>query len=291
MPRKKDSVQTLEELLDFTYRSIWKGSKGERTALMNAKDCIDILGRDMRVKDLDSRHIAQLIVRFRDGSKLAPGTINRKLAALSKMLSCAVDLELINRKPRVPRQKEPEHRTRYLTLAEEKKMFRLIKDEDEELERLCVFLVDTGCRVSEALRLRWEDIKDGWVEIKQTKAGEPRRIPLTGRAQLVLGKQLGSGALGPFENLSQNQLSYVWGKVKRQAGWVDDAELVPHCLRHTCASRLLQNGVGLVTVQQWLGHKSLQMTLRYAHLAPRQLEEAGKVLDRLAAPNDDGEVQ
>jgi len=58
-----------------------------------------------------------------------------------------------------------------------------------------------------------------------------------------------------------------------------DEQFIPHCLRHTCASRLVQRGVPIMVVQEWLGHKTIQMTMRYAHLCPTNLEAAVKVLE------------
>lgn len=72
-----------------------------------------------------------------------------------------------------------------------------------------------------------------------------------------------------------------------------DAQFTPHCLRHTCASRLVQSGVGIRVVQEWLGHKTIQMTMRYAHLSPTSLHEAAaKVVGAAKAhsPNDTLEV-
>ena len=67
--------------------------------------------------------------------------------------------------------------------------------------------------------------------------------------------------------------------MRTDMGLDDDKEFVLHCLRHTCASRLVQKGVQIQVVQQWLGHKSIQMTLRYAHLNVNNLMDAVHVLN------------
>ena len=59
-------------------------------------------------------------------------------------------------------------------------------------------------------------------------------------------------------------------------------DFVAHDMRHTCASHLVQKGVNLVVLQQLLGHETLEMVKRYAHLAPNNLTEAAQVLSKVA---------
>jgi site-specific recombinase XerD len=60
----------------------------------------------------------------------------------------------------------------------------------------------------------------------------------------------------------------------------DEEDVVPHILRHTCASRLVRGGIDLRRVQMWLGHQTLEMTMRYAHLASHDLDMCVPVLER-----------
>ena len=61
--------------------------------------------------------------------------------------------------------------------------------------------------------------------------------------------------------------------------WANDKEAVPHALRHTFCSRLVQRGVPILTVKELAGHLSLETTLRYAHLAPHNLVDAVNLLE------------
>jgi integrase len=73
-----------------------------------------------------------------------------------------------------------------------------------------------------------------------------------------------------------------WDRLRVRMGMEEDPNFVPHILRPTCASRLVQKGVHLQVVKEWMGHKAIQTTLRYAHLAPKQLHDAVKLLDQAA---------
>jgi integrase len=91
----------------------------------------------------------------------------------------------------------------------------------------------------------------------------------------------GKGAgKGPFSHLTQVHFRKIWLEAKIEAGLGKDTQVVPHILRHTCASRLVQGGVDIRRVQMWLGHQTLQMTMRYAHLATNDLDPCVEVLER-----------
>ena len=70
-----------------------------------------------------------------------------------------------------------------------------------------------------------------------------------------------------------------WDRVRLLMDKEDDPEFVPHALRHTCCSRLVQRGVPITHVQRWMGHNSIQTTMRYAHLMPHDLFAAVAVLE------------
>lgn len=79
-----------------------------------------------------------------------------------------------------------------------------------------------------------------------------------------------------------NWLRATWDQARSAMGFAHDKGFVPHALRHTCASRLIQRGVPLKVVQEWLGHKTITVTMRYAHLAPANLMAAVEALEPAA---------
>ena len=234
----------------------------------------------MKVSELTSGDLQRLTLELRKLGN-SNGTINRKLAALSRMLTTAVEGGLLDDPPKIRRLKEREHRTRWLSFDEERSLFAALEARDPLIRQFCIFLVETGLRVGEAQHLRWSDVKlrEGVIAVRGTKGDLPRTVPMTDAALEVVKRR--SGGAGPWSDIAHARLRYIWDLAKKDAGLDNDEDVVPHVLRHTCASRLIQNGAGLLTVQKWLGHKQLSMTLRYAHLAQAQMEAARDVLDKL----------
>jgi integrase len=134
-------------------------------------------------------------------------------------------------------------------------------------------------RVSEALGLRWRDIQGKMATIHNTKNGDSRSVPLTKRL-LKLLESLDKDGAGPFCTLNRFRVSDVCQWARERTSMKGDKEVVPHTLRHTCASRLVRRGAPIFMVKEWLGHKSLVMVQRYAHLSPEVLTDYVKLLDK-----------
>ncbi len=205
-------------------------------------------------------------------------TINRKMAALSKLLRKAYKMGEIFSLPEFIRQKERAGRIRFLEYEEEQRLFAAIRSRCEDSYRLSIFLVDTGCRLGEAIGLTWNDIQDHRVTFWFTKSNRSRTVPLTRRVRKVLDIPH-EKLKGPFSMLNQIRYRAIWNEAKLEVGLGRDDQVVPHILRHTCASRLVRGGIDIRRVQMWLGHQTLQMTMRYAHLATNDLDSCVKVLE------------
>src|SRR5690349_1400150 len=113
-------------------------------------------------------------------------TINRKMAALSKLLRKAYKMGDIHSLPEFRRQKERSGRIRFLEIDEEERLFAEIYRRSEHYWQLSMFLVDTGARLGEATGLHWNDIHDGTVTFWLTKSGRSRTVPLTQRVRKIL---------------------------------------------------------------------------------------------------------
>lgn len=208
-------------------------------------------------------------------------TINRKMAALSKLLRKAYKMGDVYSLPEFKRQKEKAGRIRFLDQDEEDVLFSEIRAHSELYYRFCTFLVDTGARLSEGTDLRWSDVTSQRATFWVTKSGRSRSVPLTKRAAAAIAAS-DRRKPGPFCEIDHQRFRIAWHNAKDSIGLADDPDVVPHVLRHTCASRLVQGGIDIRRVQMWLGHQTLQMTMRYAHLASHDLEMCVPILERAA---------
>lgn len=204
--------------------------------------------------------------------RMKPATALRELTTLKSILNKAFREELLAQVPPFPRIKVEPGRCRWLTVDEEK---RLLLASPPHLRALIAFAVDTGGRRSELLKLDWQnvDLNRGFVTFRKTKNGEDRSVRLTDRAKHVLTK-LGPKEKGPVFTYRGQAIKCVktaFGKARERAG-IEDFRF--HDLRHTFASRLVQQGVSLYEVMHLTGHKSFAMVQRYAHLAPDFQERA-----------------
>lgn len=238
---------------------------------------IDEILKGVRFTGFDQAMLDSVIGSLRERGN-SNATINRKMAALSKLLRKAYKMGEIYSLPEFIRQKERAGRIRFLEHEEEKRLFTTIKARCEDSHRLAVFLVDTGCRLGEAIGVTWNDIQDHRVTFWLTKSNRSRTVPLTRRARKA-ATIAHEGRKGPFSMLTQVRFRQVWNEAKIEVGLGSDDQVVPHILRHTCASRLVRGGIDIRRVQMWLGHQTLQMTMRYAHLATHDLDSCVKVLE------------
>lgn len=273
---------TLRELVDRYIDVLWENGKHKDNVRSFLGELAELTaGMEFSVFSQETLDSLLLKLKARGNSN---ATVNRKMAALSKLLRKAFKMGDIHSLPEFRRQKEGAGRIRFLEFEEERLLFDAIAKRSTDAYRASIFLVDTGARLGEALGLIWNDIADQRATFWITKSGRSRTIPLTSRAQKSL-KIPRKGHKGPFKMLNQVQFRAIWNDAKEEIGLGNDKQVVPHILRHTCASRLVRGGVDLRRVQMWLGHQTLQMTMRYAHLATHDLDPCIAILENQMLPD------
>ncbi len=210
--------------------------------------------------------------------KLSPQSVKHCLTLLRAIIKRMAQLELYNGKiPHFEMPKFDNRRMRYLTESEAKSLLSTLYSKNELWHDIALFALNTGLRASEIFSIRESCINflQQSVTIFATKNSQIRSIPLNKAAFIIVQKY--SSLKLPFF-FAENNIKEV-SKVFRNAVEVSKLnenikdkrnKIVFHSLRHTFASWLVQKGVPLVVVGNLLGHKTMQMTMRYAHLAPEQ---------------------
>jgi site-specific recombinase XerD len=210
----------------------------------------------------------------------SPATINRHRALLSLTYRLAIRNRKIKENPArlVQHRLEDNARIRFLSPEEEIKLRKAIEAACPERIAELDLALHTGIRLSEEYRLRWEDVSftRRTLTIPRSKNGTTRHVPLN------------KSALSALESLAKrgNGSEIVCNGLNTPRRWFDPVVKAAglqtftwHCLRHTFASRLVMAGVDIRTVQELLGHKTIAMTVRYSHLAPKHTLAAVERLD------------
>jgi len=283
---KPRRVWTLGVALDYCNKMVWAPAKPGRSPIGFGETAVYFFGRSRPLDTIDTEAI-DLWVHDMERRGNSNGTINRKLGALSGMMNVAVDRNRLEKKPKIPYRRAYKSRIRFLSQLEEQTLIRLLRQWrlDSAADGFTV-LIDTGLRISEMLSLTEKDIDlDGqFIHAWQTKTKHPRTVLMTARVRKIIrGRWTGM----PDKKLFPQQYQYfkvAWNRIRSVMGFDDDPLFVIHILRHTCASRLVQGGVSLAVLKEWMGHKRIRSTLIYAHLCPKNLHEAKDVLE-LATPN------
>jgi len=214
--------------------------------------------------------------------------INRPLALLRHLLRLAhEEWEILPTVPKIKLEREPQGRLRWLTQDEIVSLLAAcLKSRNSELRAAVIIAINTGLRRAELLDLTWDrvDQSRGVIRLEITKSGKRREVPLNDDSYSALL------SLGPQETgrvLKTRSLRTAFENAVETAK-LDDVTF--HTLRHTFASWAMMRGVSLRELQELLGHSSLAMTMRYAHLAPEHLRTAVSRLAGLTSGNVPAEV-
>jgi integrase/recombinase XerD len=222
--------------------------------------------------------------------------VRRYLATLSSLYTFAERSGWIAQNPLVRFDKrslpEAAPRTRFLTREEYR---RLLAAADRHLRPIIEMAIATGLRSEELLTLKWSqvDLDRREVRLEQTKSKRPRVVPLSDRAVaiLVARRYLDHSPFAftnPATDRPYRNIRSSFHAACRRAG-IGDFRF--HDLRHTFASWAVQNGMDLYRLSRILGHSTLQMTTRYAHLATDQLHEAVRSMATVMATGSSDLIQ
>jgi len=219
------------------------------------------------------------------GRTIGLATANRYSQALGHVFTVAMkEWGWINQNPllNIAKYKEPRGRVRFLSDEERLALLEACKDSDNPyLHTVVVLALSTGARKMEILSLKWQDIdfERKQIILHETKNDERRTLPLQGYALSLIQehakvRKFGCDYVFPSKKAKKDANGkIVYQPIDIRTAWenaLKKAEIEDfrfHDLRHSTASYLAMNGASLAEIAAVLGHKTLQMVKRYAHLS------------------------
>lgn len=268
-PSKVDS-RRLTDLIDIWFSGkgvhLKDGERRKRCLLEIATWLGNSIAKNVKAADVMSYMAAK------KDEGLTDKTLNNHLGYLNAVFNHLFKLEMIdyeNPLAKLDMIKLDERELSWLTHEQIAKLLATIESFSKNphvliLTKICLA---TGARWGEAERLKPRHVRDGKVTFVNTKSRKSRSVPIS--------KEL-------FEKLSAhlNEWDEFTGSLSafRRALKVSEIELpkgqAAHVLRHSFASHFMMNGGNILTLQKIMGHASINMTMRYAHLSPDHLQDA-----------------
>jgi integrase len=268
---------TVREAIVKVSTQEWSRQKNGTLSIKNAERFGLFYGLDNFMNDLATENVRDFKHHCRTVLSYKHGTINRKLAALSKLCTYSRGVKGFQFTWGLPLiEYETENNKREFVVSKELESKLLMtarlnyRDDEADLWECLIF---TGCRVSELLNLTWDKIKDGFLHLVDTKTGDDRFVPIFDEVEKILAKRKKMGLEKPFP-LSIHAVEHAWRMVRKKLGMEHEKDFVMHSLRHTCITRLLKRKIGIEVVQKIVGHKDIRMTQRYNHPTKDDLKNA-----------------
>ncbi|OMH39840.1 tyrosine-type recombinase/integrase [Desulfurobacterium indicum] len=263
--------QFVQEYLEWT-----KNNRSEET-YTKARHVLNRLREvvgDIYIQNFTKRHMDEYVNHLLEYG-LSKVTVNVHIRTIKAALSKAVEWEYLKENPlRGYKQLKVQQKPPRFLLPEQIKKVEEVIDKEEWLF-IFRFLVYTGIRIGEAIKINWKDVdlERGVITVRKSKNFQSRVIPIhPNLKQELLNRYPAVGKVIPYSR------DYIEHKLKEYFKKAGLPELRVHDLRHTFASLMVMAGVDLKTVQELLGHTSYKTTEIYAHLAPAHLQEAIKKL-------------
>lgn len=303
---------TLREALD-QYQQTKAGTPNHRNILNHVQVFNRMLRSNRYLDELTSEDLERLR-RDRMLEGVGPAMLKHMFNALRGTWKYARKMGYQVSDLLYPEIKLPKYRLRYLSADEEKRLlYELnpyreakfmqryenrppqVKKAQHDAYDLIVVLLDTGARYSEIADLEWSriELESRTIHLWRSKVQNESILYMTDRVYAILSRRY-DDRTGPhvFTNKRGDSRGYASISIRkafRRAG-LDDCTI--HTLRHTHASRLVQNGLSIYEVKEILGHSDIKTTMRYAHLEQRDISsKARDVINQLNAVNQKPELR
>lgn len=291
----KDRKADLQMKEAWTHYDKWieKGKKHPEGDRSRYKNHIKPKFAKKYLSEITSHHLEKFKQQLFD-KDLSPASVKHVLVLIRQIYNKMIEWKLWEGENPIKGVSLPKFDNavkRFLSYAEAHKLLSHVQTVSQQLWEICLFTLHTGVRAGEVFQIRWGHVNYDLelLQIADTKTTEPRTVFMTEKVKKMLQeKEEGEPAEfvfkarngGKIDNLSKAFYRHV-KKLGFNDGIEDRRQKVTfHGLRHTFASWLAIQGTPLLEIKELLGHKTIEMTMRYAHLMPDQKRLAVNRLEK-----------
>jgi integrase len=245
---------------------LWAGQSTATGSFRKLSRIASIVGPSLSLDAFDNIVVDKVVTTLQAGGA-SDATVNRYLSTVSAFLTfCKRRGFRTTALPEIDWRSEDDGRIRWITYDEEAELLSLMP---EPFSSVVYLAIRTGMRCGELLSLKADQVEPAWCHLWKTKNGHSRSVPLSQGLYATLAPLVASGEMPSYRRLNMQ-----WDKARKAMGLLGDPTFVFHACRHTYATRSIQAGVNPVVLQKLMGHKTIQTTLRYAHVDDRTLSDA-----------------
>ena len=275
-PERTKDKRKLSELIDEWYKNHGQHlNSGEDTHARLHNLCKEI-GNPTAEKFSAQNFVEYRTQRIDDG--ISASNMNRELAYTKAMFNTLIELQIWTKENPLQKVRPIKTNDIELSFLTIKQIIALLheldKSENAHVKLISKICLATGARWSEAEQIKMNQIKNGQIQFINTKSKRVRNVPIAKSLETEIqehfekfkcnerGQHIFDSAYSAFRNaLERTQIHLPDGQCS-------------HVLRHTFASHFTMQGGNIVALQKILGHSSLTVTMKYAHLSPEHLNEA-----------------
>lgn len=302
--KEQEILESQKALTEISFSSFWeeyylpfakqsKSPKSVKTEEGFYRNWINEVIGQIPLKDISITNLQLLMQKLRDSGK-SPRTSEYCFAVISQVWNYALNFQLVSGKNPVKLIKQPKfdnQRIRFLTKDEAKALLDALSKNTPEVHDMAVLSLFGGLRLGEIMTLHWADVsfEHKTITILDPKSKKNRHCFINQQILSVLQKRFTGQNRdelvfptkeGTQKSFLSKSFARTVNQLKLNENITDQRQkIVFHSLRHTFASWLVQNGIPIYTVAELMGHSTLEMTKRYAHLAPDTLQTAATSLD------------
>ena len=269
-------AEQLSKLIELWYQHHGSQLRAGENTFSRLKNLVAALGDPMADRFSVEDFAAYRTKRIEQGISL--NNLNREHAYLRAVFNELATLGYWKKENPLAKLRQFKIQENELSFLTEKQLHELLEELSNSLNRHAVLIskvcASTGARWGESESLRVSQLKNDMIQFAGTKSGKVRSVPISKKLSAELLAHHDSKETG--DRFFASAYSAFREAIDRMALELPKGQLT-HVLRHTFASHFVMRGGNIVALQKILGHASLTMTMRYAHLAPQYFQDAVKL--------------